>query len=115
MTEETQEQETVQEEVQNTAEQTQEQEAPFTAEVDDDGTIKINLDAVQEQSTDEVPVRDEPETSGEVQEQNVEQADEEPARESEPDNEEDTVLELVSDEEVENEEGSFKPETTTKH
>ena len=105
MSEETQEQEVVQE-VQETAPETQES-APTTT-VDEDGTIKLDLrnfteDAVQEQSTDEVPVRDEPETSGEVQEQNVEQTDEEPTGESEPDNEEDTVLELVSDEEVENE------------
>ena len=103
MSEETQEQEVVQE-VQETAPEPQES-APTTT-VDEDGTIKLDLrnfteDAVQEQSTDEVPVRDEPETSGEVQEQNVEQTDEEPAGESEPDNEEDTVLELVSDEEVE--------------
>jgi len=105
MSEETQEQEVVQE-VQETAPETQES-APTTT-VDEDGTIKLDLrnfteDAVQEQSTDEVPVRDEPEVSGEVQEQNIEQTDEEPAGESEPDNEEDTVLELVSDEEVENE------------
>jgi hypothetical protein len=99
MTEETQEQEAVQEEVQNTAEQTQEQEAPFTAEVDDDGTIKINLDAVQEQSTDEVPVRNEPEASEGVQEQNDSQPDEEPSGEGEATDEEDTVLELVQDEE----------------
>jgi hypothetical protein len=103
MSEETQEQEVVQE-VQETAPEPQES-APTTT-VDEDGTIKLDLrnfteDAVQEQSTDEVPVRDEPETSGKVQEQNVEQTDEEPAGESEPDNEEDTVLELVSDEEVE--------------
>ena len=103
MSEETQEQEVVQE-VQETAPEPQES-APTTT-VDEDGTIKLDLrnfteDAVQEQSTDEVPVRDEPETSGEVQEQNVEQTDEEPAGENEPDNEEDTVLELVSDEEVE--------------
>ena len=108
MSEETQEQEVVQEvqEVQETAPETQES-APTTT-VDEDGTIKLDLrnfteDAVQEQSTDEVPVRDEPETSGEVQEQNVEQTDEQPTGESEPDNEENTVLELVSDEEVENE------------
>ena len=99
MTEETQEQETVQEEVQNTAEQTQEQEAPFTAQVDDDGTIKINLDAVPQQSTDEVPVRDESEASTEVQEQNDSQPDEESSGEGEPTDEEDTVLELVQDEE----------------
>ena len=99
MTEETQEQETVQEEVQNTAEQTQEQEAPFTTEIDNDGTIKINLDAVQEQSTDEVPVRDEPEASEGVQEQDDTESNEEPSGESEPPDEEDTVLELIQDEE----------------
>ena len=108
MSEETQEQEVVQEvqETQETAPETQES-APTTT-VDEDGTIKLDLrnfteDAVQEQSTDEVPVRDKPEVSGEVQEQNIEQTNEEPAGESEPDNEEDTVLELVSDEEVEEE------------
>ena len=105
MSEETQEQEVVQE-VQETTPETQ--ESTPTTTVDEDGTIKLDLrnfteDAVQEQSTDEVPVRDEPEVSGEVQEQNVEQTDEQPTRESEPDNEEDTVLELISDEEVENE------------
>jgi len=105
MSEETQEQEVVQE-VQEAAPETQ--ESTPTTTVDEDGTIKLDLrnfteDAVQKQSTDEVPVRDEPKTSGEVQEQNVEQTDEEPAGESGPDNEEDTVLELVSDEEVESE------------
>lgn len=53
------------------------------ASVDDDGTIKLNLDALQEQSTDEVPVRDEPAASEEVREENVEQPAEEPAREEE--------------------------------
>jgi len=52
---------------------------------------KINLDAVQEQSTDKVPVRDEPEASKEVQQEDVEKAVEEPADES--------PLELVQDEE----------------
>ena len=52
---------------------------------------KINLDAVQEQSTDEVPVRDEPKASKEVQQEDVEKAVEEPADES--------PLELVQDEE----------------
>lgn len=52
---------------------------------------KINLDAVQEQSTNEVPVRDEPETSKEVQQEDVEKAVEEPSDES--------PLELVQDEE----------------
>ena len=55
------------------------------ASVDDDGTIKLDLrqNAVQEQSTDEVPVRDEPAVSEEVPEQNVEAAVEESAREEE--------------------------------
>ena len=99
MTEETQEQETVQEEVQATAEQTQEQDVPTATEVDDDGTIKINLDAVQEQSADEVPVRDEPETSGGVQEQDNIEPNEEPSRESLPSDEEDSTLELIQEEE----------------
>lgn len=53
------------------------------ASVDDDGTIKLNLDALQEQSTDEVPVRDEPTASEEVREENVEQPAEEPTGEEE--------------------------------
>ena len=94
MSEETKEQEVVQE-VQEATPETQESKPATT--VDEDGTIKIDLrnfteDAVQEQSTDEVPVRDEPEASGEVQEQNVEQTDEQSARESEPNNEEGPVL-----------------------
>jgi hypothetical protein len=99
MTEETQEQETVQEEVQATAEQTQEQDVPTATEVDDDGTIKINLDAVQEQSADEVPVRDEPETSGGVQGQDNIESNEEPSGESLPSDEEDSTLELIQEEE----------------
>ena len=98
MSEETQEQEVVQEVVQEAV-----QETATTTTVDEDGTIKLDLrnfteDAVQEQSTDEIPVRDEPEVSREVQEQNDEQTIEEPAGEIEPDNEENTVLELVQDE-----------------
>jgi len=55
------------------------------ASVDDDGTIKLDLrqNAVQEQSTDEVPVRDESEVSEGVPEQNVEEPVAEPAREEE--------------------------------
>ena len=51
--------------------------------VEDDGTIKVNLDALQKQSADEVPVRNEPEVGEEVQPENVEQPVEEPAREEE--------------------------------
>jgi hypothetical protein len=75
--------------------------------VDEDGTIKVNMqaNAVQEQSTDEVPVRDEPAVSEEVPEQNIEAAVEEPAREEEPVQEEvvgqESALQEITDEEVE--------------
>ena len=84
------------------------------ASVDDDGTIKLDLrqNAVQEQSTDEVPVRDESEVSEGVPEQNVEEPAAEPAREEEevpaeveqPVQEEQVgqpVLREITDEEVE--------------
>ena len=85
------------------------------ASVDDDGTIKLDLrqNAVQEQSTDEVPVRDESEVSEGVPEQNVEEPAAEPAREKEevpaeveqPVQEEqveqESVLQEITDEEVE--------------
>jgi hypothetical protein len=81
--------------------------------VDEDGTIKVNMqaNAVQEQSTDEVPVRDEPAVSEEVPEQNIEAAVEEPAREEkrvqdeQPVQEEvveqESALQEITDEEVE--------------
>ena len=84
------------------------------AEVADDGTIKIDLrnfkkeeDATGKQSTDEVPVRNESETSGEVREENKQTEDEKPSGEStgetkqekEKVNEEEPVLELVNEEE----------------
>jgi len=85
------------------------------ASVDDDGTIKLDLrqNAVQEQSTDEVSVRDESEVSEGVPEQNVEEPATEPAREEEevpaeveqPVQEEqveqESVLQEITDEEVE--------------
>ena len=85
------------------------------ASVDDDGTIKLDLrqNAVQEQSTDEVSVRDESEVSEGVPEQNVEEPAAEPAREKEevpvqdeqPVQEEQveqpSVLQEITDEEVE--------------
>ena len=81
------------------------------ASVLDDGTIKLDYtkDAVQEQSTDEVPVRDESDTSEGVQEQNVEETNGEPAGESTDENvqdaeetkENESVLVEVTDEEVE--------------
>jgi hypothetical protein len=76
------------------------------ASVDDDGTIKLDLrqNAVQEQSTDEVPVRDESEVSEEVPEQNVEEPVAEPAREEEPVQEDQveqpSVLQEITDEEA---------------
>ena len=82
--------------------------------VDDDGTIKVDFskNAVQEQSTDEIPVRDESETSGEVQEESIEETVEQPAAESTVETEEsvqepveetveETVLQEITDEEIE--------------
>lgn len=71
---------------------------------DTDGTWKVDLsqptesqeDAVQEQSTDEIPVRDEPEVSSKVQEENIKETIEEPTGE-----EEEALIELVEDEEPE--------------
>ena len=107
--------ETVQETVQEQVEETpQAEEKPSNVTVDEDGTIKLDLrqqeqkqetDAVQEQSADEVSVRDESGVSEGVSEQNVEEANEEPTRESNTDNDE--VLELVRDEEVIEEEATL--------
>ena len=49
------------------------EEVKPVASVDDDGMIKLDFskDAVQEQSTDEVSVRDESEASAEVPVENV--------------------------------------------
>ena len=75
----------------------------------DDSVIKIDLtkkpeeNAVPEQSTDEVPVRDESEVSEEVLEENVEETDEKPTGEevSEEVQDEQPVLEEITDEQVE--------------
>ena len=77
----------------------------------EDGDVKLDFsqDAVQEQSTDEVSVRDESETSGEVQEQNIEETVEESTGESnstedvveEQKVEEAPVLREITEEEVE--------------
>jgi len=77
-------------------------------EVKDDGTIKIDLsklkkfqeqnESTEEQSTDEVPVRDEQNTSEEVPEENKEEQVEKPAEQSET--QEEVVLEEVTEEEV---------------
>ena len=82
--------------------------------VNDEGDIKLDFrqDAVQEQSTDEVPVRDESDTSGEVQEQNVEETNAEPTGEERVENDvpeqeqeqevvEQPVLQEITEEEVE--------------
>lgn len=116
--------ETVQEEAQQNVQETVEQQAKEkqaedTAVIetkdddtnittDEDGTIKIDLrkqpkikeDAVQEQSTDEVSVRNESETSSGVQEQNDEKANETTAGESNTSDNEMPVVELVQDEEA---------------
>ena len=77
-------------------------------EVKDDGTIKIDLsklkkfqeqnESTEEQSTDEVPVRDEQNASEEVPEENKEEQVEKPAEQSET--KEEVVLEEVTQEEV---------------
>ena len=76
----------------------------------DDGVIKVDLskppktkeDAVPEQSTDEVPVRDESETSEKVLEENVETTDEKPTGEEVSDTVQDETptLEEITEEEV---------------
>ena len=75
----------------------------------DDNIIKVDLtkkpeaDAVPKQSTDEVPVRDAPETSEKVLEENVETTNEKPAGESadKVQDEETPVVEEITTEETE--------------
>jgi len=98
---------TVEQQAEAPQEEAQQTETPSNVSVDEDGTIKLDLreqpkteeDAVQEQSADEISVRDESETSGNVQEQNNGEANEESSGESDTTNNEDAVLELVQDEE----------------
>ena len=106
----------VEETVKETVEQQEQKQPEQKVETpkEDDGVIKIDLrnlnqetDAVQEQSTDEVSVRDGSETSGKVQEQNIEKTDEKPTGESEPSNEETSVIERLPDEEKVEEEKSL--------
>ena len=96
--------ETTQETVENTID-----ESKFDS-AGDDSVIKVDLskpveDATREQSTDEVPVRDESETSEEVREENVEEKVEELAGEekSEQVQDEQPAIEEVTDEEEPNE------------
>jgi len=77
---------------------------------EDDNIIKVDLtkkpetDAVPEQSTDEVPVRDESETSEKVLEENVEATDEKPTGESTNEvQDEQSVVEEITEEEVKQE------------
>ena len=85
-----------------------EENMPVTS-IDDDGTVKLDFsaNAVQEQSTDEVPVQDEPAVSEGVPEQDVEETAPEPTREEEPVQaeepveEEESALQEITDEEVE--------------
>jgi len=74
----------------------------------DDNIIKVDLtkkpeeNAVREQETNEVPVRDEQTSSGEVQEENVEATDEKPTGESTDNVQDETpVIEEVTSEETE--------------
>ena len=96
--------ETTQETVENTID-----ESKFDS-AGDDSVIKVDLskpveDADREQSTDEVPVRDESETSEEVREENVEEKVEKPAGEEKPEQvqDEQPAIEEVTDEEEPNE------------
>jgi hypothetical protein len=68
----------------------------------DEGDIKLDFrpNAVQEQSADEVPVRDESDTSEGVPEQNVEEANAEPAREEQEEEVEQSVLQEITEEEI---------------
>jgi len=61
--------------------------------------LKEETDAVQEQSADEVPVRDESESSKEIQEENIETSNEESANENEEAKEEAIIEEINESEE----------------
>ena len=86
---------------------------------DNDNIIKVDLtkkpetDAVPEQSTDEVPVRDESETSEKVLEENVETTDEKPTGEEVSDTVQDEtpVIEEVTEEQVEEQAEELVEET----
>ena len=74
---------------------------------EDDNIVKVDLtkkpetDAVPEQSTDEVPVRDESKTSEEVQKGNDEKTNEEPTGETTSIQNDQPVIEEVTEEQVE--------------
>lgn len=69
---------------------------PQSAGKESDETPKINLDAVQKQSADEISVRDESGTSEEVQKENQKEV-EEPAGE---DKQEESPIEIIKEDEV---------------
>ena len=89
----------------------------------DDSVIKVDLknppkkqeDAVQKQSTDEVPVRDESETSGEVQEENEKVVEEitgeDKEKVSEEVSDEQPVIEEITDEKIEEQTEELVEET----
>jgi hypothetical protein len=88
--------EPVEEQVEQPQEEIVEQESPVSYK--DDGTIVLDMNkinelenAVQEQNTDEVPVRDESGASEEVREENVEATNEEVAEQSVQEEVNDTV------------------------
>jgi len=97
----------MEQELDNVEETQQVDESKFQS-ADDPGVIKVDLskpvekeeDATREQSTDEVSVRNESETSEEVREENVEATDEESAGEKSVQDEK-PVLEEITEEEVE--------------
>ena len=76
---------------------------------DDNNVIKVDLsktqkteeDAVQEQSTNEVPVRDESETSEKVVEEVVEETDKKPTEQKEEEKEEVVLEEITSEDKIE--------------
>ena len=93
--------------VQQKEQEVQEKSTNFDKE---SGMYKVNLkeikeqtDAVQEQSTDEVPVRDESETSEEIQKENVEEGTKEPSGKEKEEEEikETPIIEEVTDETTE--------------
>ena len=85
------------------SEEIQEDAQPKYASVAEDGTIKVDLrvDAVPEQSADEVPVRDEPAAGEEIPVENVEETNAEPAGESAAIQTEEPVLQEITEEQVE--------------
>ena len=93
----------------------------LSAKKQDDNIVKVDLnkppkkeqDAVPEQSTDEVPVRDESETSEKVLEENVEATDEKPTGEevSEQVQDEQPVIEEITEEQVEEQTEELVEET----